>query len=155
MAGPSLRALIACSPADGAAGRGLLSWSAAARAGHAFALCTDPEALPTASDTLLLLIGADTRDQGAVARQVQVASGCGSRLIGLNLDGWRLKNPLTVPPAFSNRGGLFVPCSAPIVAWALRQWTRPDPPVDDYACTLDVYRALGYTVDGHVASISR
>jgi hypothetical protein len=103
----------------------------------------------------MLIIGPDTRDQAVVLRQTAAAVAQGARLIGVNLDGWRLKNPLTVPHVFSNRGALFVPNSAPIVAWALRHWTCPDPPVDDYQCGLDVYHSLGYTVVGNVAAICR
>lgn len=147
----SKRALVAASPTDEDAVRGMLGWSSVARTGFSIADAAGAGDLPTAADTFVLLIGTDTRGQVGLLRLVEAAAAGGARLIGVNLDEWRLKNPLTVPHVFSNKGALFVPFSAPIIAWALRHWTRPEPPVDDFQCGLGVYRDLGYTIDGHVA----
>jgi hypothetical protein len=108
------------------------------------------------SDTFILLIGADTFMKTTfVKSEVEVAVEKGCRLIGVNLNHWRIQSPLC-PAFFANVGALFVPFSPKIVARALdtAYWQRPDPQLSDhYYFGEHIYVSLGYTLEGNIAKL--
>ena len=104
--------------------------------------------------TYILLIGRDTWSKTTYVKwEVEVAIENECRLIGVNIDKWRLVNPTICPPFFRNVGAVFVPFSAPIINHALNDWQRPSPPIDDWHYFDRVYEKLGYTLSGNIATI--
>jgi hypothetical protein len=84
--------------------------------------------------TYIMLIGEDTRwKHKYVLWEAETAIEKKCRLIGANLDKWRLVNPATCPPMFQNAGAIFVPFSPQIIAYALQDWKRPEPTVERLA----------------------
>jgi hypothetical protein len=103
--------------------------------------------------TYVLLIGTDTRYKTTYVKwEAQVAMENECRLIAVNLDHWRVRNPYTCPDYLANADVMFVPFSPHIVQWALENFQRPDPPTNDWFFYQDwVYTQLGYTLDGYIA----
>lgn len=103
--------------------------------------------------TYILLIGDDTRFKTTYVKwEAQVAIEKRCRLIAANIDGWREMNPSTCPLYFQAVGAVFVPFSPHIIAYALNNWVRPDPPSNNWHYFYDwVYQHLGYTIIGNRA----
>nr|WP_314576543.1 TIR domain-containing protein [uncultured Pseudomonas sp.] len=95
--------------------------------------------------TFAVLIGRDTRSKHKYVRwEIQVAIEKGCHLIGINLDGNRGVDDDLCPPVLRNVGALFVPYSPKIIAYALENPTKSGR--DDYVCSPDLYKRLGYEV---------
>lgn len=95
--------------------------------------------------TYIMLIGQDTRYKHKYVRwEAEVAIDKKSRLIAVNLDGWRKRNDATCPPIITNVGAIFVPFSAKIIAYALEHWDKRTS--DAWFYKDDVYTELGYTL---------
>lgn len=107
--------------------------------------------------TYILLIGPDTQFKTTYVKwEAEVAIEKKCRLIGVNLDNWKVQNPYTCPQVFMSAGALFVPFSPKIVARALdpAHWQRPTPLHHDHYYFEDwMYRQLGYTIEGYIAKL--
>jgi hypothetical protein len=103
--------------------------------------------------TYVLLIGADTAyKEKFVLWEAEVAIEKKCRLIGVNLDKWRVLNPARCPSMFQAVDAVFVPFSPPILAWALEKWTPPFPNSRNWYFFEDwVYQRLGYVFAGNSA----
>jgi hypothetical protein len=74
------------------------------------------------------------------------------KLIGVNLDNWRVLNPARCSSVFQAVDAAFVPFSPQILAWALEKWTPPSPATSNSYFFQDwVYQNLGYALVGNTA----
>lgn len=93
--------------------------------------------------TFAVLIGKDTRTKHKYVRwEMEVAIEKECRIIGINLDGDRRVDSNTCPAVIKNIGAIFVPFSAKIVAYALKNYVMGS--TDDYHYKDSVYVELGY-----------
>lgn len=100
-------------------------------------------------DTFVLLIGTDTWQKTIfVKSEVEVAIEKGCRLIGVNLNNWRIKDAFC-PDFFANKGALFVPFSSRILAEALK-W-QPKTANNNWYFSDYVYTNLGHQLVGNTA----
>jgi hypothetical protein len=106
------------------------------------------------ADTFILLVGNDTWQKTTFVKwEVEIAIEKGCRLIGVNLNGCRLKDALC-PSFFADKGAMFVPFSSRIVAGALAGWSAgPRQPgrSNDWYFYDQVYARLGYELIGNNA----
>jgi hypothetical protein len=104
-------------------------------------------------DTFILLIGADTYTKTQFVKpEVEAANEKGCRLIGVNLNNCRCKDGVC-PSFFGDKGALFVPFSARILAEALK-WNKGTPTpeaIHGWHYPDSVYTNLGYTLVGSTA----
>lgn len=103
--------------------------------------------------TYVLLIGADIAyKERFVLWEAEVAIEKKCRLIGVNLDNWRVLNPARCPLVFQAVDAVFLPFSPQILAWALEKWTPPSPATSNWYFFQDwVYQNLGYGLVGNMA----
>ena len=105
------------------------------------------------ADAFVLLIGDDTwRKTTFVKYEIEVAIEKGCRLIGVNLDQWRMRNPATCPEFFTDVDAVFVPFSSRIVGHAIENYQPPSPTENSNRIYKDsLYQRFGYTLDGNTA----
>jgi hypothetical protein len=100
--------------------------------------------------TYIMLIGTDTRYKHKYVRwEAEVAIEKKCRIIGVNLDGWRVMNPATCPSVINNIGAMFVPFSPHIVAYALEHAEKRNS--DNWRFGDKDYINLGYKLIGNRA----
>jgi hypothetical protein len=100
--------------------------------------------------TYIMLIGQDTRYKHKyVLWEADVAIEKRCRIIGVNLDGWRVMNLATCPSVIKDIGAMFVPFSPQIVAHALEYAEKRDS--DNWRFGDNDYTRLGYTLIGNRA----
>ena len=101
------------------------------------------------ADTFVLLIGNDTYTKTVFVKdEVEVAVEKGCRLIGVNLNGVRVRDS-HCPAFFAEVGALFVPFSSRIVSEALTWQRQGSSPW--YYFLDEVYSRLGYQLVGQTA----
>ena len=70
--------------------------------------------------TYMMLIGEDTRHKHKYVRwEAEVAIEKGCRIIGVNVNGRTIPDPILCPPVLRNVGAIFVPFSRPVIGRAL------------------------------------
>lgn len=93
--------------------------------------------------TFIVLIGNDTRSKHKYVRwEIEVAIEKKCRIICVNLDGSRAMNSKTCPSVLDGIGAIFVPFSAKIVAYALKNYKMNSDQNWHYKDS--VYKDLGY-----------
>lgn len=93
--------------------------------------------------TFAVLIGQDTRSKHKYVRwEMEVAIEKKCRIIGINIDGDRRVDANTCPPIIKDIGAIFVPFSAKIVAYALKNYVMKSK--GDFHYKDSVYTELGY-----------
>ena len=103
--------------------------------------------------TFVLLIGNDTRYKTTYVKwETEVAIENECRLIAVNLDKFRRVNHSTCPSWFNDVGAIFVPFSPQVVAYALENWTTPNPQEKNWEYNDNQYKALGYVLNGDTAA---
>ncbi|MCS4242725.1 hypothetical protein M2418_002251 [Rhizobium sp. BIGb0125] len=102
------------------------------------------------SKLFLVLIGNNTRYLTKFVKwEMEVALRLGLPIIGVNLNGSRTKDELC-PPAIRNELAVYVPFSAKILEYAMKNWAvdhaqyKRQSKVGGYEYTAQVYKALGY-----------
>ena len=106
--------------------------------------------------TYVLLIGHNTQYKTAYVKwKAEVAIEKECRLIGRNLDNWRVQNSYTCPSVFMNAerySCLSLRSSSRMRSSPRTGGGRP-PRHDHYYFHDPIYRQLGYTIDGYIATL--
>ena len=91
----------------------------------------------------VLLIGDDTKSKHKYVRwEAEVAIEKSCTIIGVNLDKSKSVNVNKCPPVIRDIGAIFVPFSAKIIAYALKNYSMHDDN-DNYHYKDSVYKELG------------